>query len=258
MEELIRGVVAALGPKVVRTSTSVFALRRGRAFHSSARSGYAVLTSDGAIEADAVVLAGPAPGAADMVRTFDAPLSTLLAGIASAPLAVVCLGYDEAALAADRGPLNGFGFLVPRREGVRILGALWETSIYPNRAPAGKALLRVMIGGARDCDAVHLDDHSLLETVRTDLERTMGLRIVPQLVHIVRHARGIPQYTVGHVDRLQRIDALLEAHPGLFVTGNSYRGVAINSCVAEAPAVAARAIAYVTRQEGTGPSAIAV
>jgi oxygen-dependent protoporphyrinogen oxidase len=252
MEELIRGVAASLGPQVVRTSTSVFALRRGRGFRPyrpGTHSGYSLLTSDGTIEGDAIIFAGPSAAAADMVRPFDAPLAGLLSGIMTAPLVVVCLGYDESALAADRGPLNGFGFLVPRKEGVRSLGALWETTIYPNRAPAGKALLRVMIGGARDREAVELDDHSLVQTVRADLERTMGLRIVPEFVHVIRHTRGIPQYTIGHVDRLERIETLLATHPGLFLAGNSYRGVAINSCVTEAPAIAARALEYLRERE---------
>jgi oxygen-dependent protoporphyrinogen oxidase len=184
------------------------------------------------------VLAGPAADTASLVGGFDSTLGSVVRSIATAPLVVVCLGYDEAEVAADRGPLNGFGFLVPRSEGVRMLGALWETSIYPERAPAGKALVRVMIGGAHDPGAVSLDDDDLLRVVRAELAATMGLRAAPEFVRIIRHARGIPQYTLGHVARLQRIDALLRAHPGLFLAGNSYRGVAINSCIAEAGSIA--------------------
>jgi oxygen-dependent protoporphyrinogen oxidase len=147
---------------------------------------------------------------------------------------VVCLGFDAAALAADRGPLNGFGFLVPRSEGIRLLGALWETSIYTNRAPEGKALMRVMIGGATDPGALDVDDETLVATVRAELRQTMGLHVAPEFVRIIRHQRGIPQYVAGHVDRLARIDERLRAHPGLFLAGNSYRGVSINSCIAEA------------------------
>ena len=157
---------------------------------------------------------------------------------------MVCLGYDEAKVAAERGPLGGFGFLVPRSERVRILGALWETSIYGNRAPAGKALIRVMIGGALDRNAVLLDDDQLVDAVRADLSTTMGLRTSPEFVRIVRHTRGIPQYLVGHVERLQQIDARLQAHPGLYLAGNSYRGVAINACVADATVIAEKVIAH--------------
>jgi oxygen-dependent protoporphyrinogen oxidase len=248
MTELTDALAARLDG-AVRTGTEVLQLRPGRpvqAFRpASAPDGFSVATSSGVIEAEAVVLTGPAADSAALIRPFDSTLATLLAGIQTAPLAVLCLGFDAAALAADRGPLNGFGFLVPRSEGIRILGALWETSIYPNRAPAGKALLRVMIGGATDPLILDLGDDELLAAVRRDLHTTMGLAIAPEFVRIVRHPRGIPQYTIGHVARLQRVDALLQAHPGLFLAGNSYRGVSINSCIAESGGIADRVLAHV-------------
>jgi oxygen-dependent protoporphyrinogen oxidase len=252
MTELIQGLAASLG-SAVRTSSPVIELRRGRRAEAfgpiAGPSGYTVLTPHDQLEADAVVLTGPSSEAAALVRPFDSTLASLLAGIATAPLAVLCLGFDEAALVRDRGALNGFGFLVPRQENVRMLGALWESAIYPNRAPAGKALMRVMIGGARDPEAIELDDDTLLATVRGELRQTMGLRIPPEFVRIVRHRRGIPQYVVGHVARLQRIDALLQAHPGLVLAGNSYRGVSINSCVAESGAIADRVLAHVNGKQ---------
>jgi oxygen-dependent protoporphyrinogen oxidase len=84
-----------------------------------------------------------------------------------------------------------------------------------------------------------------VQSVRADLERTMGLRIAPEFVRVVRHRRGIPQYTVGHVARLARIDRLLDRHPGLFLAGNSYRGVSINACIADASGIAARVADHV-------------
>jgi oxygen-dependent protoporphyrinogen oxidase len=136
--------------------------------------------------------------------------------------------------------LDGFGFLIPRGEGPRILGVLWDSSIYPGRAPSGRALLRAMIGGAHDEGALALDDAALLSVVRKDLALTMGLEADPVLVRIFRHPRGIPQYTVGHLDRLARAEARLERLPGVYLAGNSYRGVAINACVAEAGPLAGR------------------
>jgi protoporphyrinogen/coproporphyrinogen III oxidase len=245
MQELTDGVARTLGDRV-RTATPALRLRKGcerDAFTGAAPRGYSVTTADGEVEADAVVLAGPADVSAGLIETFDPTLAALVAGIETAPIVVMCLGYDERALAADRGALDGFGFLVPRSEGTRILGALWETSIYAGRAPAGKALLRVMIGGASDPLAETLADEELLSITRTDLHRTMGLSIAPEFTRVIRHRRGIPQYTRGHVARLQRIDALLEAHPGLVLAGNAYRGVSINSCIAEAGAIADEVVA---------------
>jgi oxygen-dependent protoporphyrinogen oxidase len=242
MESLIRAAVASLGD-AFRTNRRVCDLRPRRHLRESgprlvgARS-FTVVSEGQAIEADAVVLAGPASESADLLRSFDPEAARQLNGIATAPLAVVCLGYDEAALTADRGALNGFGFLVPRGEGPRILGALWESSIYCGRAPAGKALLRVMIGGATDREAVDLDETELVRIVRDDLRRTMGIRVIPEFSHVFRHRRGIAQYTIGHAARLARIESRLREYPGLFLAGNSYRGVSINACIEDAPAVA--------------------
>ncbi len=260
MTELTDGLAAAMGP-AVRFSAPVIELRRGQlaqTFHPAAPSGYTVTTPQGGIEADAVVLTGPSSDAAALVRHFDSTLASLLSGIATAPLAVLCLGFDEEALARDRGPLNGFGYLVPRQESIRMLGALWESAIYPGRAPEGRALMRVMIGGARDPEVIDLDDAALLGIVRADLQATMGLRVAPEFVRIVRHERGIPQYTAGHVARLLRIETLLQAHPGLFLAGNSYRGVSINSCVAEAGPIADRVLAHVGSLASRLPAGVAV
>ncbi|HVL69839.1 MAG TPA: protoporphyrinogen oxidase [Vicinamibacterales bacterium] len=227
MSDLVDALTRQLGD-VVRLSTPVLSLR------SAASGGWHVGTPRGGLDADAVVLAGPASEAAAVLAPVDVPLATDLEAIPAAPLAVVCLGFDERAV----GPLDGFGFLVPRSEKIRVLGALWETSIYPNRAPGGKALMRVMIGGAVDPLAAFLSDDVLVCIARENLQRTMGLVAVPEFVKVIKHRRGIPQYGGGHVARLERIAARLAQHPGLFLAGNSYRGVSINSCIAEADTLA--------------------
>lgn len=253
MSDLIGGLVSSLGP-IVRTSTAVTALERNDGSVSSAsasRRRYAVTTSNGTIDADAVVLSGPAASSAAILRAFDPELSSLLEQGVTAPLAVVCLGYDAAELESGCR-LDGFGFLVPRGERVRILGALWETSIYQHRAPAGHALLRVMIGGARDPEAVTLSDAELLAVVRQDLARTMNVSASPRMIRVFRHPRGIPQYVKGHLARMHRIDARLEAHAGVLLAGNSYRGVSINACIADASSVADRALRAIGTATASG------
>jgi oxygen-dependent protoporphyrinogen oxidase len=248
MQELVDAAASALGP-AVRTGCSVTAIQvrlRGpdpRPRLVGARA-YSLACQGRRIETDAVVLAGPASEAANLLLPFAPAAAAPLAAIQTAPLAVVCLGYDEAVLVADRGPLNGFGFLVPHGDGPRILGALWESSIYDGRAPIGKALIRVMMGGATDPGAVGLSDRDLVGHVRMDLERTMGIRVPPEFVHIVRHARGIPQYTVGHAARLERIEGVLAGFPGLFLAGNSYRGVSVNACIEDASPLALRVVQH--------------
>lgn len=252
MSELIERLTRTLGD-AVRTASPVLELRRNSdvpARRSASSLGYWLATGRDQLAADAVILAGPATDSAALLRATDPALASALEEIPSAPLAVVCLGYDAAELARHCS-LDGFGFLVPRGQNIRILGALWESSIYSNRAPAGKALLRVMIGGACDRDAVTLDDRELVSIVCHDLGQTMGLACAPEFLRIIRHPRGIPQYVKGHLARMRRIETLLQAHPGLLLAGNSYRGVSLNSCVSEAEQIAEQ----VLRQVAESPAA---
>lgn len=234
MTELVDGLAGALDG-VVRTDSP--ALQVQTVWSGVGRHHYIVATPHGSIHADAVVLAGPASVSAQLLAGSDDQLAGLLAGIPTAPLAVVSLGFDACAL-GKRSLLDGFGFLVPRRQGIRILGALCETTIYPNRAPSGKVLVRVMIGGACDPDAVVLDDVQLRRTVLRDLAAAIGIATEPEFIHIVRHTRGIPQFVTGHLARMQQIDARLEEHQGLHLAGNSYRSPSVNACIAEANGVA--------------------
>ena len=117
----------------------------------------------------------------------------------------------------------------------RILGALWDSSVFPGaRAPAGKVLLRVMIGGALDPEAVALPEDELLRIARSDLRTTMGLDAAPERHWLFRHKVGISQYTVGHAARLATIAARLANLPGLYVAGQSYFGVSMNGCCEQA------------------------
>jgi oxygen-dependent protoporphyrinogen oxidase len=207
-----------------------------------------VLDGAPALDSDIIVLAVPPGAAATLVQGLDPPLAAVLSAIPSAPIASVALGYETKGLGH---PLNGFGFLVPRNEGPRVLGALWDSSIFAGRAPEGQALIRAMVGGARDPRAVGLDDEQLVRTVRDDLNVIMGIDAPPTMTHIVRHRVGIPQYTVGHADRLKAIDRALERLPGLHVTGNGYKGVAVNGCISDATAVAAQVAAHLSRIESS-------
>jgi oxygen-dependent protoporphyrinogen oxidase len=206
------------------------------------------------MRADAVVLAGAAGVTADLVKPFSYGIANTLRRTPSAPMAVVCLGYDEQLVNRTRGPLNGFGFLVPRGEGLRILGALWDSSVYPHRAPDGRVLIRAMIGGAHDPEVLSLSDEEIVGTVRHELRLGMHLKIDPLFVKVIRHPLGIPQYTVGHLDRLAEVDRRLAAWPGLFLAGNAYRGPSINACIADAERLAARVTEHLS---GHAPSPLA-
>ena len=190
-------------------------------------------------EADAVVVAAPAYAASALLRGLDGALAAELAGIPYAPVAVAALGYEAGALG---GPLEGFGFLVPRLEGRRVLGALWDSSVFSGRAPQGQALIRVMVGGARQPDLACLPENELLALVRGELKELMGVSAQPILERVFFHERGIPQYRKGHGQLLERVSRRLADLPGLHLNSNAYRGVSLNDCVLQSRLCAERVL----------------
>jgi protoporphyrinogen/coproporphyrinogen III oxidase len=208
------------------------------------RAGWIVRTGAGDdVHADVVVVAVPSPRAAPLLEPMDPVLGLAVREIETASLAVVALGYRV----EDVPDVHGFGFLVPRGMGPRILGCLWDSSIFPGRAPAGHVLLRTMIGGAHDPEAVGMERDALLALVATDLRATMGLRAAPALARIYRWPLGIAQYRVGHQDRLDRIQARLDRQPGLWLAGSSFYGISMNACFDKAPEQADQIVAFLSR-----------
>jgi oxygen-dependent protoporphyrinogen oxidase len=206
---------------------------------------YLVQTANGGEDPfQAVVLASPAHAQAALLRAMAPDLSGLVSGIPYPSLAVVCLGFDRNDVT---GPMDGFGFLVPSREGRKILGTVADSYVFPNRAPEGRVLLRTMVGGARASELAQLADEPLLDVVRSNLAEIMGVTAEPEFASIYRHEKAIPQYLVGHADRLQAIDTELRKYPGLFMTGNAFRGVSLNDCVLSAGTTAAAVIGFMPR-----------
>jgi oxygen-dependent protoporphyrinogen oxidase len=191
----------------------------------------------GEIDTDALVLATPAYAAAAALGALDPQLPAALSAIPYSPISVVALGFDQATLG---NPLDGFGFLIPRLERRKILGALWDSSVFPNRAPAGKALIRAMVGGVRNPELAALPAADLIAVAREELFATMGITAVPVLARAFFHDKGIPQYLVGHAKILERIESRLAAFPGLYLNSNAYRGIALNDCVLQSRLTAER------------------
>jgi oxygen-dependent protoporphyrinogen oxidase len=192
------------------------------------------------LDASAVILACPSWFAAPLLADLDGPLSAQVGGIPTVAVAVAHLGFTR----EDAKGLAGFGFLIPRGESASVLGVLLPSNIFPRRAPEGHALATVMLGGARDPSAVQATDQTLIDTATSALSALAGVRAAPRFALVIRHARAIPQYVLGHADRLAAIDTRLRHVPGLFLAGNSYRGIAINSCLADAPSVAGSVAAF--------------
>ena len=192
-------------------------------------------------DCDAAVLALQAADAVTPLQSLDAELAGVLEQFEYAPVAVVGLGFEQAALQTR---LDGFGFLVPGEERRRILGSLWTSSIFAHRAPDGCVLLRTLIGGARKPELALLPETQLVELARAELRQILGISAQPVFVQVFQWPRAICQYTVGHRERLERVEARLSALPGLFLTGNSYRGVALNDCTQNAVQVADAVTGY--------------
>jgi oxygen-dependent protoporphyrinogen oxidase len=188
-------------------------------------------------DAEAVVLACPAYEQAAIVADEDAELATAIDGIPYNRVAVVALGYR--AIDVPR-PLDGFGYLSPQLQRRDVLGVQWCSSIFPDRAPPGMVLLRVMCGGWNRPEILDWEDERLVAAVRGELRQVLRIEAVPVFRHIVRWRRAIPQYHLGHLQRVAWIEARLERHPGLFVGGNAYHGVALNDCIEQAELLADR------------------
>ncbi len=231
MEELVDALAARLPAGAARLSTPVAAL-------APATNGWRVELRDGPpLHADGVVLTGPAPAMAALVSGADRPLAGLLGGIACASSATVALAYPRTAI---RHPLDGFGFVVPRVEGRAILACTFSSVKYPGRAPDGFALLRVFVGGAMQAGLLAREDRALLQLAHDDVASLLGITGDPVVSRVWRHPGTMPQYDVGHLDRVAAIESRLETLPGLALAGGAYRGVGIADCVRSGEAAAER------------------
>ena len=217
--------------------TAAMATRLGRAISTGApaaaltrRDGEwrVTLGSGETLAADHVVLALPARQAASIVEPLDGALGAALSTFEYSGLVVVALAYRAADVPR---PLDGYGYLTTRPEGLATLGVAWESSMFPGRAPDGSVLLRVMLGGARRPELATAPHAQVIGLARTDLQRVLGITAAP--VHVAIHAwpEALAQYTLGHRDRRDGVLTLAAQHPGLWLCGTSYDGVSFNDAI---------------------------
>jgi protoporphyrinogen/coproporphyrinogen III oxidase len=220
LETLPRAMAAGLGAGL-RTACGARAVE-------PAGDGWRVLTDGGRFEADRVLIATPAPAAADIVSGFAADAAGALAAIPHAPVAVLHLGWPESALVR---PLAGFGHLVCPDPSRRILGGVWSSSLFPERAPEGQVLLTVFMGGARDRDALALADADLVERAAADLRDEGLVRGDPVPLLVTRWPRAIPQYERGHAARIAALAETEARYEGLRFLGSYRGGVSVGDVV---------------------------
>lgn len=197
--------------------------------------------------ADAVVLACPAYEQAEQLADLDPALAGAIAGIPYNRIAVVALGYRRADCP---GQSDGFGYIAPQNTRRDVLGVQWCSSIYPDRAPPGCVLWRALCGGVHRTEILDWDDDRLVQAVRAEMKVAMGVTGEPVFVRVVRWPAAIPQYVLGHPDRVARIEVAAARHPGLFLTGNAYHGVAMGDCAEQGEIVAAKVAAFLAAGNG--------
>ena len=201
--------------------------------------GFEVSLGRDSLKTDAVVLAAPAFAVADLLEGIAPRLSVELLRIRYASSGTVALAYRKEDL-QDQHDLDGFGFLVPKSEDRRITGCTWVSSKLGHRAPDDGVLIRGFVGGHAREEVVELPDDMLVQAVREDLAHVMGLTAKPLFSRIHRWRKGRPQFDVGHLDRVAKMESLADGYPGLHLTGSAYRGSSVPDCIRQAMETADR------------------
>lgn len=187
-----------------------------------------------------LVLATPAHVSAKLLAPLDAMLAEPLDEIVYPPVAAVALGFPPGLIAH---PLDGFGVLIPRRERRRTLGALFSSTLFSERAPEGHKLITAFIGGRQDPDAFEMSDEEMARQVINDLGGLLGIEGPPVWQRVNRWPKAIPQYELGHLARIKRLDQALAHHPGLSLIGNWRDGIAVGDCLENGRALADKVLA---------------
>jgi oxygen-dependent protoporphyrinogen oxidase len=192
-----------------------------------------------AFEAAAVIVTTPMYVSSELLRGLDVTLAAVLAEIPYASTALVNLAFAE----TDVPALNGYGYVIPSVEGREALACTWTSRKWQNRAPEGKVLLRVYIGRYGD-NVTAYEDGRLLAIAQNEIRDTLNITAEPLLQRIIRYPGAMPQYNMGHLDRLDTIEERLVGHEGLFLVGAAFRGVGIPDCIASGETAAVQAAAY--------------
>lgn len=202
------------------------------------------------IEADAVIITTPAHSAARTLDSFDRELSQKLLTIPYVSTATVSIAFKKKDI---RHPLNGFGFVVPKVEKRRIMAATWTSVKFRYRAPEDSVLIRCFVGGAKDASLVNLSDSEMASMVREELKDIMGIDAEPVITRVYRWINSMPQYTIGHEERVAWIEERAARYPGLYLTGSAYHGIGISDSIRYGEITAKKVLHYLFG-EGKAPA----
>lgn len=212
---------------------------------------YRVVTAEHSAEYDGLILALPSYRAAVLVESAHPSLAAALREIEYASTVVVVTGHR---LDEIEHPLDAYGLVIPQREQRRILAVSFLSRKFPDRAPPGRVVLRTFVGGALQPELTRLSDDETVALVREELRELLGVRGAPEVCRVARHDRAMPQYHVGHLDRVRRLEALQRQQPGLELCGNAYHGVGLPDCIHDGEAATERLLATLTLSAVAPPS----
>jgi oxygen-dependent protoporphyrinogen oxidase len=235
MQQMIDALLARLDEKALQRNSPVQSVIRQD-------NGWTVCAGYQTDHFDAVIIAIPTYGAASLLEGTDPDLSRDLSEIRYSSSVTVALGYDEK---VRRLLPPGFGFLVPRSAGRRTLAATFVHNKFPHRAPENRALIRCFLGGARDEQILESNEREILQIVRDELRQILGraLDAEPRFARVYKWKSAMAQYSVGHLERVQRIESLRQNLPGLALAGNGYSGIGIPDCVRSGTEAASKILA---------------
>jgi oxygen-dependent protoporphyrinogen oxidase len=227
LAEIVEALVESLRSKVnLRLNTRATHITRPSTFDLPPSTWKVDLENGSRLDSDSVILATPAFISGALLASFDPALASVLKSIPYASTATVSLAYRQSDLPR---PLDGYGYVIPRREGRKALACTWTSTKFPHRAPDGYALIRVFVGRAGQ--EIPWNENDLLELAKEELNLTLGITAEPILSRVFMWDKAMPQYNLGHPEKLKQIDRLLEKHPGLALAGNGYRGIGIPDCI---------------------------
>jgi oxygen-dependent protoporphyrinogen oxidase len=233
MQQMIDALVSQLAADSLVTNALVQSIRRDTEHTWAVTADYETASFDG------VVVAVPALAASAIMRSCEPNLSAELVQISYSSSVTVTLGYDER---VRKALPPGFGFLVPRSEGKRMLAATFVHNKFPHRAPESRALIRCFLGGARDEAILQSPDPAIIEIVRRELHEILGLNDEPLFARVYKWKNAMAQYAVGHLERLHRIEKYSANVPGVSLAGNGYLGIGVPDCVRSGTEAAARVL----------------
>ncbi|MCA9050677.1 MAG: protoporphyrinogen oxidase, partial [Planctomycetaceae bacterium] len=241
---IVEAIIRRLPKDSLRLNSPVCGLAR------AATGGWNVSVADGPPEHfDGVIVATPSDKAARLLVNENKSLSLELNSIAHSGCVVVTLAYNRDDV---HHPLDGHGFVIPQVENRDMIACTFSSVKYAGRAPDGQVLLRVYLGGATRPEALNYDDDQVLQVVARELNPLLGIQGTPQLTRVVRWPNVMPQYHVGHLELMDRVDAQVAKLAGVELAGNSYRGVGIPHCIHSGEQAAERLLEFMSANQQAG------